>query len=236
MALQHSRPGMTSKCVETEATLRPRKRVAYYEDFLRADNPTRKGNQEGWAGLRGVARDRRPQVRYRRAVARSCCPAPAENLSISLTAVYLDSQTEFAGQYHKHPCLWGINCVVPIDATFELEEEVDRTRVSLDIRGLSADLLSKPTDRAAPYMNLTAELSEGKEDENIAYDTDYDPDEDDHHYSRKDIDDSPVERQVAPHRRFGHQDPVCPQLYHLSGMRAASKRLLLAHGSDYICR
>ncbi|TKA74051.1 hypothetical protein B0A55_05771 [Friedmanniomyces simplex] len=44
----------------------------------------------------------------------------AENLYISLTAVYFDSQEEFAGQHHKHP--YGeINCVVPIDPTFELE-------------------------------------------------------------------------------------------------------------------
>ena len=46
-------------------------------------------------------------------------PCP-ENLYMSLTAVYFDSQEEYAGQYHKHP--YGeINCVVPIDETFELE-------------------------------------------------------------------------------------------------------------------
>lgn len=39
---------------------------------------------------------------------------------MSLTAVYFDSQEEYAGQYHKHP--YGeINCVVQIDDTFELE-------------------------------------------------------------------------------------------------------------------
>jgi len=43
-----------------------------------------------------------------------------ENLYMSLTAVYFDSQEEFSGQYHKHP--YGeINCVVPIDPTFQLE-------------------------------------------------------------------------------------------------------------------
>lgn len=44
----------------------------------------------------------------------------AENLYMSLTAVHFASQEESAGQYHKHP--YGeINCVVPIDPTFELE-------------------------------------------------------------------------------------------------------------------
>jgi len=44
----------------------------------------------------------------------------ADNLYMSLTAVYFDSEEVFAGQYHKHP--YGeINCVVPLDPTFELE-------------------------------------------------------------------------------------------------------------------
>ena len=44
----------------------------------------------------------------------------AENLYMSITDVYFDSQAEYAGQYHKHP--YGeINCVVCIDDTFQLE-------------------------------------------------------------------------------------------------------------------
>ena len=44
----------------------------------------------------------------------------AENLYMSITAVYFDSQAEYAGQYHKHP--YGeINCVICIDDTFQLE-------------------------------------------------------------------------------------------------------------------
>ena len=44
----------------------------------------------------------------------------ADNLYMSLTCVYFDSQEEYAGQYHKHP--YGeINCVIPIDSTFQLE-------------------------------------------------------------------------------------------------------------------
>ena len=39
---------------------------------------------------------------------------------MSITTVFFDSQEIYAGQYHKHP--YGeINCVVPIDPTFELE-------------------------------------------------------------------------------------------------------------------
>jgi hypothetical protein len=46
-------------------------------------------------------------------------PSPT-TLYMSITTVFFDSQEIYAGQYHKHP--YGeINCVVPIDDTFELE-------------------------------------------------------------------------------------------------------------------
>lgn len=44
----------------------------------------------------------------------------AETRYFSLTTVYMDSQEEYSGQYHKHP--YGeINCVVQIDKTAELK-------------------------------------------------------------------------------------------------------------------
>jgi hypothetical protein len=46
-------------------------------------------------------------------------PSPT-TLYMSITTVFFDSQEIYAGQYHKHP--YGeINCVIPIDDTFELE-------------------------------------------------------------------------------------------------------------------
>lgn len=47
-------------------------------------------------------------------------PPSSTTLYMSITTVFFDSQGIYAGQYHKHP--YGeINCVVPIDPTFELE-------------------------------------------------------------------------------------------------------------------
>ena len=44
----------------------------------------------------------------------------ADNLYMSLTCVYFDSQEEYSGQYHKHP--YGeINCVIAVDPSFQLE-------------------------------------------------------------------------------------------------------------------
>lgn len=44
----------------------------------------------------------------------------AETRFFSLTTVYMESQEEYSGQYHKHP--YGeINCVVQIDKTAELK-------------------------------------------------------------------------------------------------------------------
>lgn len=101
---------------------------SYYEDFCRY---IKQGLSEGW-----VASGEVEGPKYRRGkVTQHCfeCSAAAgvnaefqimlpvqENLYMSLTAVYFDSQGEYAGQYHKHP--YGeINCVVPIDDTFQLE-------------------------------------------------------------------------------------------------------------------
>lgn len=44
----------------------------------------------------------------------------AETRFFSLTTVYMQSQEEYSGQYHKHP--YGeINCVIQIDKTAELK-------------------------------------------------------------------------------------------------------------------
>lgn len=44
----------------------------------------------------------------------------AETRYFSLTTVYMESQEEYSGQYHKHP--YGeINCVVQLDETAELK-------------------------------------------------------------------------------------------------------------------
>ncbi|KXT08948.1 hypothetical protein AC579_10309 [Pseudocercospora musae] len=81
----------------------------YYEDFCKY---IKQGLQEGW-----VATGELDGPKYRRG--KIMLPS-ASNFYMSLTAVYFDSQTEYSGQYHKHP--YGeINCVVPIDENFELE-------------------------------------------------------------------------------------------------------------------
>jgi hypothetical protein len=89
----------------------------------------KKGIDEGWA-----ASGELDGPKYRRGrIALPC----AETLFMSITTVFFDSKEVYAGQYHKvniaelnlsvqitkevqHP--YGeINCVVPIDDTFELE-------------------------------------------------------------------------------------------------------------------
>ncbi|KAK5724161.1 hypothetical protein LTR17_013542 [Elasticomyces elasticus] len=81
----------------------------YYEDFCKY---IKQGLEEGWVATANIE-----GPTYRRG--KISLPV-ADNLYMSLTAVYFDSQEEFSGQYHKHP--YGeINCVVPIDPTFELE-------------------------------------------------------------------------------------------------------------------
>ncbi|CAK1357857.1 hypothetical protein CB0940_07466 [Cercospora beticola] len=81
----------------------------YYEDFCTL---IKQGLSEGWIATHEI-----DGAKYRRG--KIMLPS-AENLWMSLTAVYFDSEKEYSGQYHKHP--YGeINCVVPIDETFELE-------------------------------------------------------------------------------------------------------------------
>lgn len=97
----------------------------FYEDFC---DLVRKGIDEGWA-----ASGELDGPKYRRG--RISLPT-AETLFMSITTVFFDSKEVYAGQYHKvnmaigsslrisnviqHP--YGeINCVVPIDDTFELE-------------------------------------------------------------------------------------------------------------------
>ncbi|KAM0709790.1 hypothetical protein Q7P35_003831 [Cladosporium inversicolor] len=82
---------------------------AFYEDFC---DLVKKGIDEGWA-----ASGELDGPKYRRG--RIALPS-AETLFMSITTVFFDSKEVYAGQYHKHP--YGeINCVVPIDDTFELE-------------------------------------------------------------------------------------------------------------------
>jgi hypothetical protein len=64
----------------------------YYEDFCTL---IKQGLAEGW-----VASGELDGPKYRRGRIR--LPL-AENLYMSLTAVYFDSQEVYAGQYHKHP-------------------------------------------------------------------------------------------------------------------------------------
>lgn len=72
----------------------------------------RQGLKEGW-----VAQDELDGARYRRG--RIAAPTPESNF-ISITTVYMESQDEYRGQYHKHP--YGeINCVVQIDDGAELK-------------------------------------------------------------------------------------------------------------------
>ncbi|WPG99001.1 Hypothetical protein R9X50_00180300 [Acrodontium crateriforme] len=82
---------------------------AYFDDFCTL---LKAGLDEGW-----VASGEIDGPHYRRG---KISHPVKESLYMSLTAVYFDSQEAFAGQYHKHP--YGeINCVIPIDDTFELE-------------------------------------------------------------------------------------------------------------------
>jgi hypothetical protein len=64
----------------------------YYEDFCTL---IKRGLAEGW-----VASGELDGPKYRRGRIR--LPL-AENLYMSLTTVYFDSQEVYAGQYHKHP-------------------------------------------------------------------------------------------------------------------------------------
>lgn len=80
-----------------------------YEDLCAL---TRKGLEEGW-----VANIELDGPKYRR----SKVSIPKEETRfLSITTVYMASQEEYSGQYHKHP--YGeINCVVQIDSTAELK-------------------------------------------------------------------------------------------------------------------
>ncbi|OAP65319.1 hypothetical protein AYL99_01291 [Fonsecaea erecta] len=80
----------------------------FYEAFAQY---MRRGLEEGW-----VARDELDGPKYRRG--RIAPPTP-ESSFISITAVYMDSQEVYRGQYHQHP--YGeINCVILLDETAEL--------------------------------------------------------------------------------------------------------------------
>ncbi|KIV86155.1 hypothetical protein PV11_01786 [Exophiala sideris] len=82
-----------------------------YEDFC---TYIRQGleKDEGW-----VATDEIDGPKYRRSVV---CRPSAETRFFSITTVYMESDEEYAGQYHQHP--YGeINCVVQIDKTAELK-------------------------------------------------------------------------------------------------------------------
>lgn len=80
-----------------------------YEDLC---SLTREGLKEGW-----IANIEVDGPKYRR----SKVALPKEETRfMSITTVYMDSQEEYSGQYHKHP--YGeINCVVQIDKTAELK-------------------------------------------------------------------------------------------------------------------
>ncbi|KAJ5633971.1 hypothetical protein N7528_001813 [Penicillium herquei] len=83
---------------------------AYYVDFCTL---IRQGilNNEGW-----LATDEVDGPKYRRS--RLCLPSELTRF-FSITAVYMDSQEVYRGQYHLHP--YGeINCVVQIDPSAEL--------------------------------------------------------------------------------------------------------------------
>jgi hypothetical protein len=83
----------------------------YYEDFCTLIRNAISQN-EGW-----VATDEIDGPKYRR----SKVALPSESTHyFSITTVYMNSQEEYSGQYHKHP--YGeINCVVQIDETAELK-------------------------------------------------------------------------------------------------------------------
>jgi hypothetical protein len=69
-------------------------------------------NDEGW-----VATDELDGPKYRRS--RICPPLP-ETCYFSITTVYMESEEEYSGQYHKHP--YGeINCVVQLNPRAELK-------------------------------------------------------------------------------------------------------------------
>lgn len=72
----------------------------------------RQGLDEGW-----VAETELEGRMYRRG--KISLPTAATRF-LSITTVYMDSQTEFSGQYHAHP--YGeINCVVQLDESAELQ-------------------------------------------------------------------------------------------------------------------
>lgn len=79
-----------------------------YEDIC---SLTRTGVEEGWAANIEI-----DGAHYRR----SKIALPREDTRFfSITTVYMESDEEFAGQYHSHP--YGeINCVVQIDKSSEL--------------------------------------------------------------------------------------------------------------------
>ncbi|KAF2741393.1 hypothetical protein EJ04DRAFT_3244 [Polyplosphaeria fusca] len=80
-----------------------------YEDLC---SLTLQGLEEGW-----VANIELDGKKYRRS--KVSLPKP-ETRHLSITTVYMKSDDEYSGQYHKHP--YGeINCVVQIDKTAELK-------------------------------------------------------------------------------------------------------------------
>ncbi|KAM0510795.1 hypothetical protein ACHAPE_010526 [Trichoderma viride] len=83
----------------------------YYDDFCQLIRQAL-ANNEGW-----VATDEIDGPKYRRT--RICAPSES-NRFFSITTVYMESDTEYRGQYHLHP--YGeINCVIQIDPSAELK-------------------------------------------------------------------------------------------------------------------
>ncbi|KAK1460325.1 p-hydroxylaminobenzoate lyase [Colletotrichum melonis] len=81
----------------------------YYEDFC---SHIRQGLKEGW-----VAQTEIDGRKYRRG--KIALPSAATRY-FSITTVFMESDTEFRGQYHAHP--YGeINCVIQLDPTAELK-------------------------------------------------------------------------------------------------------------------
>src|SRR5262249_53641955 len=74
-----------------------------YDDLARL---IKAGVEEGWAANIEI-----DGQRYRRS---KICEPSAETFNFSITAVYMDSQENYRGQYHLHP--YGeLNMVVPLD-------------------------------------------------------------------------------------------------------------------------
>jgi hypothetical protein len=102
-------PRTPGKALETTLNTKYGPGNPYYEDFCTL---IKQGLTEGW-----VANIEIDGPKYRRS--KICLPSSATHY-FSITTVYMDSQEEYAGQYHVHP--YGeINCVVQIDKSAELK-------------------------------------------------------------------------------------------------------------------